>query len=86
MQDDVMPPIRAAVELLDKRIAHLQEVTERLFIRLLPVTTNTNDNYLVEPDAAREGNSILNCDLNSLADRVGAIATALQSQVDRLEV
>ena len=79
-------PIRTAVELMDGRICKLQEVTERLYVRLKPVTTNTDDNYPGEPCVAREGNSVLNIDLNAMAERLGVITAALQLQVDRLEV
>ncbi len=79
-------PIRTAVELMEGRICKLQEVTERLFIRLKPITTNTDDNYPGEPCAAREGNSALNIDLNAMSERIGAITAALQLQIDRLEV
>jgi len=88
---DPMPPtptspIRSAVELLDLRITQLQAVTERLFISLKPVTTNTDDNRPREPSTAREGNSVLTIDLNATAERLDAITTALQLQIDRLEV
>lgn len=79
-------PIRNAVELLDLRITQLQEVTELLFIRLKPVTTNIEGKYPGEPSCAREGNSTLNIDINATADRLEAITAALQLQVDRLEV
>jgi len=79
-------PIRSAVELLDLRITQLQAVTERLFISLKPVTTNTDDNRPREPSTAREGNSVLTIDLNATAERLDAITTALQLQIDRLEV
>jgi hypothetical protein len=79
-------PIRTAVDLMDGRICKLQEVIERLYVRLKPVTTNTDDNYPGEPCAAREGNSSLNIDLNAMSERIGAITAALQLQVDRLEV
>ena len=79
-------PIRNAVELLDLRINQLQAVTERLFISLKPVTTNTDDNCTAEPAVAREGNSSLNIDLNAMSDRLEGITVALQLQIDRLEV
>jgi len=79
-------PIRTAVELMEGRICNLQEVTDRLFIRLKPITTNTDDNYPGEPCVAREGNSVLNIDLNAMSERLGAIPAALQLQIDRLEV
>ena len=79
-------PIRTAIDLLDGRICKLQEVTDRLFVRLKPVTTNTDDNYPGEPSCAREGNSSLNIDLNMMSERLGAITAALQLQIDRLEV
>ena len=79
-------PIRTAVELMEGRIGKLQEVAERLFIRLKPITTNTDDKYPAEPSCAREGNSVLNIDLNAMSERLGAITAALQLQIDRLEV
>jgi len=79
-------PIRSAVELLDLRITQLQAVTERLFMSLKPVTSNTDDNFPREPSTAREGNSVLTIDLNATAERIGVITTALQLQLDRLEV
>ena len=79
-------PIRTAVDLIDERICRLQDVTERLFIKLNPITSNSDDNCPSEPCAAREGNSDLNRTLNAMAERLGAIAHALQLQVDRLEV
>ena len=98
MQDDryrnqpsAMPPtptspIRTALELMDIRISNLQAVSERLFSSLKSVTNNCDDNHPAEPCAAREGNSPLNIDINAMADRIGAVAHALQLQVDRLEV
>ena len=90
-REDMMPqtptgPIRNAVELLDLRISQLQAVTERLFISLKPVTTNTDDSLPAETRASKEGNSPLNIDLNATADRLEVITAALQLQVDRLEV
>ena len=90
-QKDMMPPtptspIRSAVELLDLRITQLQAVTERLFMSLKPVTTNTDDSRPREPSVAREGNSVLTIDLNATAERLDVITTALQLQIDRLEV
>ena len=79
-------PIRAALETMDIRISNLLATTERLFIALRPVTSNSDDNHPGEPCAAREGNSSLSIDINAMADRVGAIEVALQLQVDRLEV
>ena len=79
-------PIRTAVELMDGRICKLQEVTESLFIRLKPITNNTDENYPGEPSCARECNSTLNIDLNAMSERLGAITAALQLQIDRLEV
>ena len=79
-------PIRNAVELLDLRINQLQAVTERLFISLKPVTTNTDDNLPPATRASQEGNSPLNIDLNATADRLEVITAALQLQIDRLEV
>jgi hypothetical protein len=79
-------PIRNAVELLDLRITQLQAVTERLFISLKPVTTNTDDSFPVETRATKQGNSPLNIDLNATADRLEVITAALQLQIDRLEV
>ena len=90
-REDMMPqtptgPIRNAVELLDLRISQLQAVTERLFISLKPVTTNTDDSLPAETRASKEGNSPLNIDLNATADRLEVITAALQLQVDRLGV
>lgn len=90
-REDMMPqtptsPIRTAVELMDKRLSDLQATVERLFSALRPVTTNTDDNRTGDPAAAREGNSSLNIDINAMADRLGVITSALQVQVDRLEV
>jgi hypothetical protein len=79
-------PIRLAVNLIDERICRLQDVTEKLFIKLNPITSNSDDNCPSEPCAAREVNSDLNRTLNAMAERLGAIAHALQLQVDRLEV
>lgn len=79
-------PIRNSVELLDLRITQLQAVTERLFISLKPVTTNTDDNHPAETRASKEGNSPLNIDLNVMSDRLEIITAALQLQIDRLEV
>tara|TARA_R110002126_G_scaffold105756_1_gene240194 strand:- start:1658 stop:2077 length:420 start_codon:yes stop_codon:yes gene_type:complete len=79
-------PIRSAVELLDLRITQLQAVTDRLFISLKPVTTNTDDNHPAETRASKQGNSPLNIDLNATADRLEVITAALQLQIDRLEV
>ena len=79
-------PIRNAVELLDLRITQLQAVTERLFISLKPVTTNTDDSFPAETRATKQGNSPLNIDLNATADRLEVITAALQLQIDRLEV
>ena len=90
-REDMMPqtptsPIRNAVELLDLRITQLQAVTERLFISLKPVTTNTDDSFPAETRATKQGNSPLNIDLNATADRLEVITAALQLQIDRLEV
>ena len=79
-------PIRAALETMDIRISNLLATTERLFIALRPVTSNSDDNHPGEPVVAREGNSSINIDINAMADRIGAIEVALQLQVDRLEV
>ena len=79
-------PIRAALETMDIRISNLLATTERLFIALRPVTSNSDDNHPGEPAVAREGNSSINIDINAMADRIGAIEVALQLQVDRLEV
>ena len=79
-------PIRAALETMDIRISNLMAVTERLFEKLKPVTSNTDDNHPAEPCAAREGNSSLSIDINAMADRIGAIEINLQLQIDRLEV
>ena len=79
-------PIRTAVELLDERISKLQAVTERLFINLKPITSSSDDCYPAETPSTRVGNSSLNIDINAMADRIGAVAHALQLQIDRLEV
>jgi len=79
-------PIKTAMELLESRVSHLQDVTGRLIISLQPVTRNTDDSYPAETCKVVEGNSTLNIDINALATRVGAIAVLLQLQVDRLEV
>ena len=79
-------PIRTAVDLIDERICRLQDVTERLFIKLNPITSNSDESYPAETPSAREGNSDLNRTLNAMAESLGAIAHALQLQVDRLEV
>ena len=79
-------PIQTALALLDGRISDLQATTERLFSSLKPVTQNTDDNRPSEPCATRSGSSSLFIDINAMADRIGAIAIALQLQVDRLEV
>ena len=79
-------PIKTAIELLESRVSHLQDVTGRLLISLQPVTRNTDDSYPAETCKVVEGNSTLTIDINALATRVGAIAVSLQLQIDRLEV
>jgi hypothetical protein len=79
-------PISLAVDLIDERICRLQDVTDKLFIKLNPITSSSDDCYPAETPSAREGNSDLNRTLNAMAERLGAIAHALQLQVDRLEV
>jgi hypothetical protein len=79
-------PIRAALETLDIRISNLMAVTERLFEKLKPVTSNTDDNHPAEPCVPREGNSSLTIDINAMAGRLRAIEISLELQVDRLEV
>jgi len=79
-------PIKTAIELLESRVSHLQDVTGRLLISLQPVTRNTDDSYPAETCKAVEGNSTLTIDINALATRVGAIAVSLQLQIDRLEL
>jgi hypothetical protein len=79
-------PIKTAMELLESRVSHLQDVTGRLIISLQPVTRKTDDSYPAETCKAVEGNSTLTIDINALATRVGAIAVSLQLQIDRLEL
>ena len=79
-------PIKTAIELLESRVGHLQDVTGRLLIALQPVTRNTDDSCPAETCKAVEGNSTLNIDINALATRVESIAVTLQLQIDRLEV
>jgi len=79
-------PIKTAMELLESRVSHLQDVTGRLLISLQPVTRNTDDSYPAEASKVVEGNSTLTIDINALATRVGAIAVSLQLQIDRLEL
>ena len=79
-------PIKTAMELIESRVSHLQDVTGRLIISLQPVTRNTDDSYPAETCKVVEGNSTLTIDINALATRVGAIAVSLQLQIDRLEV
>ena len=78
-------PIRLAMNLLDQRINKLQDVCDRLFAALQPITSNSDEKYPIENNA-REGNSDLNCSLNKMSDRLEAITVALQLQIDRLEV
>ena len=79
-------PIKTAMELLESRVSHLQDVTGRLLISLQPVTRNTDDSYPAETCKVVDGNSTLTIDINALATRVGAIAVSLQLQIDRLEL
>lgn len=79
-------PIKTAMELLESRVSHLQDVSGRLMISLQPVTRNTDDCYPAELGKVVEGNSTLNIDINALATRVGGIAVSLQLQIDRLEL
>jgi predicted neuraminidase len=78
-------PIRLAMNLLDQRINKLQDVCDRLFTALQPVTSNSDEKYPIEK-IAREGNSDLNCSLNKMSDRLEEIMVALQLQTDRLEM
>lgn len=78
-------PIRLAMNLLDQRINKLQDVCDRLFTTLQPITSQSDETYPIEK-IAREGNSDLNCSLNKMSDRLEEITVALQLQIDRLEV
>ena len=78
-------PIRLALNLLDQRINKLQDVCDRFFTALQPITSKSDETYPIEK-IAREGNSDLNCSLNKMADRLEEITVALQLQTDRLEV
>jgi len=78
-------PIRLAMNLLDQRINKLQDVCDRLFTALQPITSQRDETYPTEK-VAREGNSDFNCSLNKMADRLEEITVALQLQTDRLEV
>jgi len=85
MQPAPTQPIRLAMNVLDQRINTLQDVCDRLFTTLQPITSQSDEKYPTEK-VAREGNSDLNCSLNKMSDRLGEIIVALQLQIDRLEV